>query len=152
METAEKLAIVSSGVFFLTALLTGIWKYRQIMAAPEGEAHPYVDICHRASLLYAFAAILLAKFVEISQLPAVWEISATAAVVFYFAVAILSYMVHGLLQDTENQLKAPFRLGQNTLSAHQVSVHMWMLITAEVGGFLILFYGVLAALFQSGPE
>ncbi|MCP4843353.1 MAG: hypothetical protein GY887_16630 [Halieaceae bacterium] len=151
METAEKLAIVSSGVFFLTALLTGIWKYRQIMAAPEGKAHPYVDICHRASLLYAFAAILLAKFVEISQLPAVWEISATAAVVFYFAVAILSYMVHGLLQDTENQLKAPFRLGQNTLSAHQVSVHMWMLITAEVGGFLILFYGVLAALFQSGP-
>ncbi|MCX2977668.1 hypothetical protein [Candidatus Marimicrobium litorale] len=147
METAEKLAIVSAGVFFLTALLTGIWKYRQIMAAANGEAHPYVDICHRASLLYAFAAMLLAKFVEISQLPAVWEILATAAVVFYFAVAILSYMVHGLLQDTENQLKAPFRLGQTNLSAHHVSVHMWMLIAAEVGGFLILFYGVLAALF-----
>ena len=151
MEIAEKLAIVSAGVFFLTALLTGIWKYRQIMASPSGEAHPYVDICHRASLLYALAAILLAKFVEISQLPAAWEISATAAVVFYFAAAILSYMVHGLLQDTENQFKAPFQLGQINLSAHHVSAHMWMLIAAEVGGFLILFYGVLAALFQSGP-
>lgn len=151
METAEKLAIVAAGVFFLTALLTGIWKYRQIMASPTGEAHPYVDICHRASLLYAFAAMLLAKFVEISQLAPIWEIVATAAILFYFAAAILSYMVHGVLQDTENQLKPPFRLGRSTLSIHHVSVYMWMLITAELGGFLILFYGVLSAIFHVGP-
>ena len=61
METAESLAIVSAGAFFLTGLITGVWKYKKIMASENGQAHPYEDICHRSSLMYAFAAILLAK-------------------------------------------------------------------------------------------
>ncbi len=146
MEDAEALAIVSSGTFFLVGLLTGVWKYKQIIRSEQGVAHPYVDICHRSSLLYAFAALLLAKFVEISQLDPVLELFAAGAVLLYFAIAIFTYFIHGLLQDTDNQLRRPFRLGSLELPPAAMSVNMWMLIIAEIGGFLILFYGVLLAI------
>lgn len=147
MEAAESLSILSAGIFFLVGLLTGIWKYRQIAASENAEAHPYVDICHRASLMYAFAAILLAKFVEVSQLGNTVELVAVAVVLLYFATAILTYFVHGLLQDTDNQLKTPHRLGNATVSSASMALMMWSLIVAEVGGFLVLFYGVVIAIF-----
>ena len=56
MESSQQLSIVAAGVFFLTGLLTGVWKYLQIRASEEAEAHPYVDIAHRSSLMYSFAA------------------------------------------------------------------------------------------------
>ena len=145
METAQSVAIVCAGLFFLTGLMTGIWKYKQIMASAEGQAHPYVDICHRASLMYAFAAILLAKFVEVSQLPGMVELIAVSAVLVYFASAIITYFIHGLLQDTDNQLKPPFHVGKMEISSSAITLHMWMLIVAEVAGFLVLFYGVVIA-------
>jgi len=74
------------------------------------------------------------------------ELIAMALVLFYFATAIATYFIHGLLQDTENQLKAPFVMGKRELSAGFISIQMWMLIAAEIGGVLVLFYGVLAAL------
>lgn len=147
METAESLAVVSAGVFFLTGLITGVWKYKQIMESENSQAHPYVDICHRSSLLYAFAAILLAKFVEISQLPGTVELVAVSVVLIYFASAIFTYFIHGFLQDTDNQLKPPFHVGKVKISSSHISIYMWMLIVAEVGGFLVLFYGVLVAVF-----
>jgi hypothetical protein len=145
MEAAESFSVVCAGVFFLTGLITGVWKYQQIMASENGEAHPYVDICHRSSLLYAFAAILLAKFVEVSQLPNTLELVAASVVLFYFASAIFTYFIHGLLQDTDNQLKAPFHVGKKKLAHSHISIFMWSLIVAEIGGFLVLFYGVLVA-------
>jgi uncharacterized protein with PQ loop repeat len=144
---AEELAILSAGVFFLTGLLAGVWKYQQIKASAEAQAHPYVDIFHRASLLYAFAAILLAKFAELSQLDNTLELIAVAAVVFYFATAIATYFIHGLLQDTDNQLKPPHAMGSKTVSSGAIALYMWTLIAAEIGGFLVLFYGVLVAMF-----
>lgn len=35
-------------------------------AARDGLAHPYVDTAHRAALLYSFATLLIATFVELS--------------------------------------------------------------------------------------
>jgi len=90
--------------------------------------------------------LLLVKFVEISQLPGRVELVAVSVVLFYFAAAILTYFIHGLLQDTDNQLKTPHRLGDKTLPAAMISVFMWSLVAAEVGGFLVLFYGVIVAL------
>ena len=46
-------------------------------------------------------------------------------------------MIHGWRKDTDNQMRKP------SASLHQA---MWSLIAAEIGGFLILFYGVLTAL------
>ena len=146
MGSSVVLAIVSAGVFFLVALLTGVWKYLQIRGSENAAAHPYVDIAHRASLMYSFAALLLARFAEISQLPEKVEWWAVLLPVFYFAYAILLYIVHGALKDTENQLKPPFRMGSLVLPPAFVGFSMWSLVVAEIGGFLVLFYGVLVAL------
>jgi len=143
---AESIAIIAAGLFFLTGLVTGVWKYLQIRDSADGQAHPYVDVCHRASLLYAFASMLLARFAEISKLSERVEIIATVAVLLYFASAILTYAIHGLLKDTDNQLKPPFALGDRKLPGGLVAAHMWMLVTAEIGGFLVLFYGVVREL------
>lgn len=137
MATAYQIAIIAAGVFFLNALLTGVWKYNQMAASETGTAHPYVDIAHRSSLLYSFAAILIATFVEISQLSAGLETLATLLLVSYFALAIISYMIQGYLQKTDNQLR---EIDLPT------KIFMWSLIAAEIGGFLILFYGVLKAI------
>lgn len=146
MGSAEAIAIIAAGIFFLSGLLTGVWKYLQIKSSESATAHPYVDIAHRASLLYSFAALLLARFCEISQLSPTVEIWAVSLPLLYFASAILLYVMHGALRDTDNQLKRPFRLGQTTLPGTFITGYMWTLIAAEIGGFLVLFYGVLAAI------
>ncbi len=146
MDSAVALAIISAGVFFLVALLTGVWKYLQIRASEHASAHPYVDIAHRASLMYSFAALLLARFAEISQLSQRVEWWAVLLPLLYFAYAILLYIIHGALKDTENQLKPPFRMGSLVLPPVFIGFSMWSLIFAEIGGFLVLFYGVLVAL------
>jgi len=58
----------------------------------------------------------------------------------YFAIAILGYVMAGLKKDTNNMIR-----DRNS----SVVIIMWTLITAEVGGFLILFYGVLSAIFDN---
>ena len=146
MEPSQKVAIIAAGVFFLNALLTGVWKYLQIRASENATAHPYVDIAHRTSLMYSFAAILLARFAQISQLPETTEFWAVLLPVLYFASAIVMYMLHGAMRDTENQLKPPFHLGKMTLPTLFIVGYMWTLIVAEIGGFLVLFYGVLHAI------
>lgn len=136
MISAYQLAIIAAGVFFLTALLTGIWKYLEIAASKDGLAHPYIDIAHRASLMYSFAAILIAVFIEISQLAEALEFIAASAILAYFALAISTYIAQGVLKQTDNQLRNAPR---------STALFMWTLIAAELGGFLVLFYGVLVA-------
>lgn len=146
MESSQVIAIIAAGAFFLCGLLTGVWKYLQIRASENATAHIYVDIAHRASLLYSFAAILIAKFAEVSLLPQSVEWWAVFFPLFYFANAIIIYIIHGALGDTDNQLKPPFRLGKTTLPPILMSGFMWSLIFAEIGGFMVLFYGVLVAI------
>jgi hypothetical protein len=59
-----KITLLAAGLIFLLALVLGVWKYREIMASQERRAHPYVDIAHRAALLYSFATLLIAAFVR----------------------------------------------------------------------------------------
>lgn len=146
MGQAETISIVAAGTFFLVGLLTGVWKYLQIQASDSATAHPYVDIAHRASLLYAFAALLLARFCEISRLSPEVEFWAAFFPLLYFAIAILTYIIHGALRDTDNQLQKPHRIGSIGISSLSMAGLMWSLIAAEIGGFLVLFYGVLVAL------
>ncbi len=134
---ATSLALLSSATFFLTALLLGVWKYREMATSSSGLAHPYVDIAHRASLLYAFAACMLAAFTEVSQLSNALELTGVALLVTYFAIAIAGYIVRGIKKDTDNQIK--------NMSAGMTAL-MWSLIVAEIGGFLIIFYGLITAL------
>ena len=145
-EPAVKLCVVSSGAFFLVGLLTGAWKYLHIERSPAAVAPPYVDIAHRAALLYSFAALLLAVFAHLSAWPATVDLVAASLPLAFFALAIGSYVLHGLLRDTDNQLAKPHRLGTGTLHPAAVAGYMWVLIAAEIGGFVVLFAGALAAL------
>lgn len=142
---AAQLAEIASGLFFMTGLVTGFWKYRG-MATGNGQAPAYVDICHRASLMYAFACLVLALFARGSAWPDAVNITAVAVLLFFFASAVASYAVHGVLRDTDNQLKAPHRLGRSNVPAHFVSGFVYALAAGEIGAFAVLFAGYLLKL------
>jgi hypothetical protein len=95
--------------------------------------------------MYSFAALLLAAFALVSALPGQVEFWATLLQVVFFALAIASYVLHGLLGDTSNQLRRPHRLGKAKVPVPAMFLFMLLLILAETGGFLVLFYGVLQA-------
>jgi hypothetical protein len=135
--------MTSAGSFFLVGLLTGAWKYLQIRRSPEAKASKYVDLAHRAALMYAFANVLLGQFVEKSR----WsmEVNGAAVIVLevFFGVSVLGYMVHGALGDTDNQFQKPHRLGRRTIPAPTMTMFMLTLIGAEVVAFAVIFAGYL---------
>lgn len=128
--------LVAAGLIFIWALLLGVWKYRQMAAAEDGLAHPYVDVAHRAALLYSFATLLLAAFVALSGWSVAINTAAAFVVILFFVAAIASYCLHGLRRDTDNQLRDPVA---GTAAA------MWALILGEIGGFAVIFAGFLDA-------
>lgn len=133
-----RLTLLAAGLIFLLALCLGVWKYRQMATSPNHLAHPYVDIAHRASLLYSFATLLIAVFVELSAWPTWVDLTAAGVLVFFFLVAIGSYILHGALKDTTNQFERP-----------SVALHLGMvaLIVGEIGGFAVLLAGFVAGQF-----
>lgn len=133
-----RLTLLAAGLLFLLALGLGVWKYRQMATTTDHLAHPYVDIAHRASLLYSFAALLIAAFVELSSWPTWVNLTAAAVVVFFFLVAIGSYILHGARRDTTNQFEHP------TATLH---IGMVALIVGEMGGFAVLLAGFVAGQF-----
>ena len=148
MTSAVQLAQISCGVFFLTGLATGAWKYRAMITDPDGQAPAYVDICHRAALMYAFACLVLAEFARLSAWPPMVNLVAVALPVAFFASAVGTYAVHGVLRDTDNQLRRPHRLGQGHVHGGVISLYIYALIAGEVGGFLVLLTGSAGALLQ----
>lgn len=145
-QPAVRLAVVAAGVFFLAALLTGVWKYLHIARSPAATAPVYVDIAHRTSLLYSFAALLLAQFAALSAWDDALDLWATAIPLAFFAAAIGGYALHGVLRDTDNQFVKPHRIGAWTLPRGALALFMWALVAGEIGGFAILFAGTLRTL------
>lgn len=143
---AETLCLLAAGVFFMTGLLTGWWKYRCIAASAEATAPVYVDIAHRAALMYAFSAMLIREFVPYSPLSETGTRIAVAAPLLFFALAIAAYVLHGILRDTDNQLRSPHRLGKATLPGFAMHGFMWLLALAEIGGFAVLLWGFLKSM------
>ncbi len=131
-----KAVLVACGLIFLWALALGVWKYRQMATSENHLAHPYVDTAHRAALLYSFALLLVATFVELSGWGTLVNLLAAGALSFYFYAAVFGYMVRGWKQDTDNQFRDPVR-----------GLHAFMaaLVVAEIGGWLVLMAGFLDA-------
>lgn len=146
MTIAEKVCLTAAFVFFLTGLLTGIWKYRHMARSEDASAPTYVDIAHRSSLLYSFAAILLGQLAAVSAFSDPVNTLAALAALVFFAFAIFGYIVHGVLKDTDNQLRRPHVLGNKTLPNGVVTLAMVLLIAGEVGGFLVLGTGAMITL------
>ena len=135
MRYDVRITLLAAGLIFLLALVLGVWKYRQILVADDHRAHPYVDIAHRAALLYSFATLLIAAFVQFSAWPAWVNLTAAMIVVFFFVAAILGYISHGLRRDTVNQFEHPDRALKAAMAA---------LVVGEIGGFGVLLAGFVA--------
>ena len=138
---AVALAVLGSGFLLLVGLFTGVWKYTAIRASAKSRAPYYVDIAHRASLMYSFSALVLAVLAVVSVWSPLVNFWAVLANLVYFVAAISTYVIHGALQDTQNQLARPHKLGKSTLPNFLISGFMWSLIVAEVGGTIVLFSG-----------
>jgi hypothetical protein len=138
MRYDVRITLLAAGLIFLLALVLGVWKYRQMLASDDHLAHPYVDIAHRAALLYSFATLLVAVFVQLSVWPAWVNLTAAMILVFFFVGAIASYIGHGLRRDTVNQFEHPDRA---------LKVAMLALIVGEIGGFGVILAGFVAGQF-----
>ena len=134
MTTATSVTLCAAGLIFLLALVLGVWKYRQMATRPDHLAHPYVDIAHRSALLYAFATLLVAVFVQLSAWPQWVNLVAAMTLVVFFVGAIASYILHGAKGEITNQFAHP---------GPGLHVAMAALILGEIGGFAVLFSGFL---------
>lgn len=138
MTTATFVALLFCGLFFLTSLLVGIVKWQGMMQGPEHKAHVYIDIAHRAGLLYSFACLVLVKFLEYSPYPEWLNVIATLLPLLFFVAAISTYLRLGFSKETENQF---------TQKNFRTTTGMVLLILAEIGGFGLLFVGFLYTAF-----
>ena len=145
-ELSVRTAIVASGIFLWLGMLAGVWKYLQIRSSKYARAHYYVDITHRASLMYASACLILAVLAYFSGWSATTNFVLILGNLIFFAGAIISYIIHGILQDTSNQLQQPHQMGQMTLPAVLIHGFMWALIVAELGCTTLLLIGAIKTL------
>jgi hypothetical protein len=136
LGTDTKIVMLAAGLIFLWALTLGVWKYRQMARSEDHVAHPYVDTAHRAALLYSFATLLVAAFVQFSGWNTIVNLLSAGVIVLFFAASIGTYVYHGWRRDTDNQFRDPVR---------GTTAYMIALIVAEIGGFAVLLLGFVQA-------
>lgn len=135
MMSPENLLVIAAGIFLLTGMLLGVWKYAQ-MSRPPHKSHPYVDTAHRAGLMYAFACVVLAELARLSQLDTDVELAAAIVSIVFFAMAVGAYIFHGWQ-----------RRGSHQYTDAPAIVHLgtYALIVGEIGAAGILVYGAILA-------
>ena len=134
-----KAVLLAAGVMFLIALFLGVWKYRQMATSETHLAHPYVDTAHRAALLYSFATLLVAVFVQFSGWSETVDLICAGVLYYFFIGAVIGYAYHGWKRDTDNQFRDP------TPSPAAVHGYMFALIVGEIGAFSVLLAGFVDA-------
>lgn len=132
MNIAIKISLLASGVFLLAGLITGVVKYRKIMSSQSHRAPVYIDIAHRAALLYSFASLVMAKLLEYSPYSPSVQLVAVTFPLFFFAVTIGGYCVFGMLNTTDNIFNR-----RNFITTW----YMYALIVGEIGGFVVILWG-----------
>lgn len=148
MNLAVRTAIIASGFFLWVGMLTGVWKYLQIRKSERFRAHYYVDVAHRASLMYASACLILAVLAYFSAWNDGYDFIFVMGNIIFFAAAVLSYILHGIFKDTSNQLQVPHKVWKWTLPSILMTIFMWSLIIAEVGGTSALLLGAVNTLLR----
>lgn len=140
MNLAVRLTLAASGIFLFVGLIGGILKYRGIMTSPDHRAHPYIDIAHRASLLYSFAALVMAALLNFSPYPDRVQLLITGVPLFFFAVAIARYYRLGLEGKVTNQFQE---------RNFTTTWGMLLLIVGELGGVGAIVWGFISTQFSS---
>lgn len=132
--TPTRLALGASGAFLLAGLLFGVAKLRAMTRSPEARAPLYVDIGHRASLAYAFAAVVVERLLSTTSLSIAAQWAASGTALALFALTILRYAQLALAgRETSQYEGAPRLLGLGT----------WLLAAGEVGAVAVLLWGFL---------
>lgn len=132
MSLSSKIPILFAGLFLLGGMFAGVWKYVKTMRSPEHRAPVYVDIAHRASLLYAFACLVIAKLVEFSPFSETTKIVIVSVPILYFVLTVIGYIREGILDRTDNMF------------AERNFITTWFmcgLIVSEVAGVALLVFG-----------
>ncbi|MDQ6787414.1 MAG: hypothetical protein M3033_11465 [Acidobacteriota bacterium] len=132
MSWAIKISLLFSGLFLLSGMITGIWKYAKIMRSPEHRAPVYVDMAHHTSFFYSFASLVIAKLIEFSPFSPNAQFIIVALPLVYFAATVIGYAKEGFLNRTDN------------LFAERNFITTWFmygLIAAETGAFVLILYG-----------
>jgi hypothetical protein len=132
MNPAIKLSLAASGAFLLAGMLLGVVKYRRVMTSPAHRAPVYVDIAHRAALLYSFAALVIARLLEFSPYSGRVQLVAAGVPLIFFALTITGYTMHGFRDDTENLFAS-----RNFITTW----FMYALIAGEIGGVIVVLWG-----------
>lgn len=138
MNLAIKLTLAAAGLFLFVGLIGGVLKYRGIMTSPSHRAHPYIDVAHRAALMYSFAALVMAELLRYSPYPVSVQLLITGVPLFFFATAIGQYFRLGLLGGPTNQFR---ERNFNTTWG------MALLIVGELGGIGAIVWGFIATQF-----
>lgn len=132
-----KICITVAGGFFMVGLATGVWKYRHMLTSDDHRAPVYVDIAHRAALMYAFASLLLAVLAAGSKWPEWLDAVGAIVPIFFFAAAVVTYVLLGFADETDNQFE------QNSWHTTWGTL---ALAVGEIGGASILFSGFIAGI------
>ncbi len=143
---AVALALMAASALFMTGLLTGLWKYLAMAASPQARAPHYVDIAHRTSLMYAYSALLVAVMAGFGPWSPGLTWWAVAGPLLFFFAAVFTYLVHGWLNDTRNQLARPHVLGRFHLPGWMIHGFMGALAVVEIAGIGVLAAGVFVRL------
>jgi len=139
IELSVALAIVLAGAMLLVGMATGTWKYIDMMRSPERRASRYINIAHRASLLYACSIGVLALLAALSPLSQAIEVTAVAIDSLFFFIATGTYIQLGIKRVERTQYHAKnFTTGAGT----------WILAAAEIGSTLVLFVGACMGLIE----
>lgn len=141
LNAAVAVALAAAGVLLMLGLLTGVWKFWQMWRSHRGLAHPYVDIAHRAALMYSFACLVVGALAAFSVWSATANLLAVLLPVAYFYLAVFSYVLQGLLSGPDNQMRRPHRFGQFSMPRALLGAFMATLAVAEIGGVGFLLVG-----------
>jgi hypothetical protein len=143
----SKIGVLFSGIFLLIGMITGVWKYWEIRQSKNSRAHYYVDIAHRASLLYAPACLILAVLAMFTVLSENISCFLVSGNILFFLSSVISYIFHGLLKDTTNQFRTPHKMAQFILPNYLMTMFMLSLIVVEIGCTFLLVIGTMRYLF-----
>ena len=138
LSTSVAIALLFSGIFLLSGMVTGVWKYAKIMSSEEHRAPVYVDIAHRTSFFYSFASLVIAALMVFSPFPPMWQIVIVLFPLVYFGLTVTAYVLEGMKNETDNIFK------ERNFST---TWFMYSLIAAEIGGFLFILGGFIYSVF-----
>ena len=129
-----QLSIAAAAGTLLLGMVLGIWKFFGMATSENGLAHPYVDIAHRAALMYAAATLILVPLAQFNEWSTTANTIAVSVVVFLFVANIVNYAFHGWKEDTTNQVHPVTPLVIGGIVA---------IIVGEIGGVGFLLAGFL---------